>query len=260
MMQLIDTHAHIYSKEFAKDIHDVLRISEEQGVNKIYMPNVDATTIDGMLEMEQKYPAMCIPMMGLHPCHVEKGFERELYVVEEWLAKRPFVAVGEIGLDYYWDKTHIAEQKEALSIQLEWAKKYKIPVAIHCRNSFSDTADIIEAAQDGTLRGVFHCFSGTAADAERAVNLGFMLGIGGVVTFKNGGIAEIMPDIDLANVILETDCPYLAPVPHRGKRNEPSYIRLIAEKLADLKQMPLQELAAITTSNALRLFEKSDNQ
>ncbi|SFC92042.1 TatD DNase family protein [Flexibacter flexilis DSM 6793] len=257
MIQLIDTHAHIYAKDFRKDIDDVLRVASEEGVYKIYMPNVDSETIDPMLEMEQKYPAQCVPMMGLHPCHVKKDFEKELYQVETWLAKRPFVTVGEIGLDFYWDMTFREQQEEALRIQLRWAKQYNIPVAIHCRNSFAETADIIEAEQDGTLTGVFHCFSGNADDAKRAAALGFVVGIGGVATFKNGGVAEAVPDIDLSQIVLETDCPYLAPVPHRGKRNEPSYIALIAQKLADIKAIPLEELAKITTANALKLFKQT---
>lgn len=194
--------------------------------------------------------------MGLHPCHVLKGFEKELYEVENWLSKRPFVAVGEVGLDFYWDTTFRAEQEEAFRIQLRWAKQYDIPVIIHSRNAFAEAAALVESEQDGTLRGIFHCFSGTSADVQRAVGLGFMIGVGGVVTFKNGGLAELIPEIELASVVLETDCPYLAPVPHRGKRNEPAYLSIIAQKVADLKKMDVEELAKITTENALKLFEK----
>lgn len=250
----IDSHAHIYSEQFKKDRAEVIEKSREVGVGKIYMPNVDHASIEEMLEVEEKYPDQCISMMGLHPCSVNKSFEKELYIVEEWLNKRDFVAVGEIGIDLYWDKTFQQYQKEAFKIQVQWAKEKKVPVVIHCRESFIETIELVEELKDERLTGVFHCFNGSMEDAQRVIKLGFYLGIGGVVTFKNGGLDKVVPDIDLNYVVLETDSPYLAPSPHRGKRNEPGYIPVIAQKIADLREMPVEEIEQITTNNALRLF------
>lgn len=254
MEEFIDSHAHIYLDKFKEDIHDVLERSFEEGVNKIYMPNIDHTSIDDMLELENKYPANCIPMMGLHPCSVQKGFEKELYQVEEWLGRRNFAAVGEIGTDLYWDKTFWPEQQEAFKIQVDWAKKYNLPVVIHCRESIDETIELVEQFKDDNLKGVFHCFSGDLEQARRIINLGFYLGFGGVATFKNGGLDTVIPEVDLEYMLLETDSPYLTPTPHRGKRNEPSYIPLIARKIASLKTKPLDEVAAKTTLNTLKLF------
>lgn len=250
----IDTHAHIYSEQFKEDSAEVIEKSKEAGVAKIYMPNIDHTSIDDMMELEAKYPDQCIAMMGLHPCSVNKTFEKELYIVEEWLNKREFVAIGEIGIDLYWDKTFQEYQKEAFKIQVKWAKEKNIPVVIHCRESFNETIELVEELKDENLKGVFHCFTGTMEDAQRVIELGFYLGIGGIVTFKKGGLDKVIPDIELDYVVLETDSPYLAPTPHRGKRNEPTYIPIIAQKIADLKEMPLEEIAQITTTNALKLF------
>ncbi len=250
---MIETHAHLYAEEFDKDRAEMLERAQEEGVTRLYMPNIDSQSIDAMLEVEQKFP-QTIATMGLHPCYVKKDFEKELYQVESWLAKRKFVAVGEIGLDFYWDKTFRAQQEEALKIQINWAKEYKIPIILHCRDSFQETLDIVKSLHDENLRGVFHCFSGTADQAKEVSDLGFYLGIGGIVTFKNGGLAEHIPDIDANMMVLETDAPYLAPTPKRGKRNEPAYISLIAQKLADLKELPVEELIEITSKNANQLF------
>jgi TatD DNase family protein len=250
-----DTHAHIYSKDFDKDRIDTLARSFESGVNKIFMPNVDHSSIDAMLEVEEKNPAQCIPMMGLHPCSVKKDFERELYVIETWLSKRKFAAVGEIGTDLYWDKTFWEHQKEAFNIQVNWAKKYELPIVIHCRDSMDETIQLLEPHIDGKLKGVFHCFGSSIAQAKQITSMGFYLGLGGVATFKKSGLDEVIPHLDLENIVLETDCPYLAPVPHRGKRNEPSYIPIIAQKIIELKKVTLAELASITTLNAQKLFE-----
>jgi TatD DNase family protein len=251
----IDTHAHIYSTEFKDDLTDTLARCEEQGIRRIYMPNVDHQSIDAMLEVELKAPDRCFPMMGLHPCSVKKGFERELYIVEEWLAKRKFSAVGEIGTDLYWDKTLWEEQQEAFNIQVGWAKKYNLPIVIHCRESIDQTIDLVESLQDGTLNGVFHCFSGSAEQAKRIIKLNFYLGIGGVATFKNGGLDKVLPEVSIDHLVMETDSPYLAPVPHRGKRNEPSYVPLIGDKISSLKNMSIEEVRSITSTNALKLFE-----
>jgi TatD DNase family protein len=247
----IDTHAHIYGDDFKNDTDDVLRRCEEERIDQIFMPNVDHTSIDAMMEVESRRPSMCYAMMGLHPCSVKKDFERELYIVETWLAKRKFAAVGEIGTDLYWDKSFWGQQQEALAIQLGWAKKYHLPVVLHCRESINETIEIIAKHQDGTLKGIFHCFTGTA---EQAAEI-FKIGLGGVVTFKNGGLDKVIPDIDLKHVVLETDSPYLAPVPHRGKRNEPSYLKLISTKISHLMNRSIEEVQRTTTENATALFK-----
>ena len=250
----IDTHAHIYADQFDVDRSDMLHRAEEKGVGKIFMPNIDHTSIDGMLELESKHPTMCFPMMGLHPCSVNKDFEKELYTVETWLAKRKFAAVGEMGTDLYWDKTFWDQQVEAFKIQVGWAKKYRLPIVVHCRESMDQTIALTETLQDGNLTGVFHCFTGTQEQAEKLVKLGFYLGIGGVATFKKGGMENVIPHIPLDRIVLETDSPYLTPTPHRGKRNEPSYIPLIADRVADMKNINIEELKLATTQNALKLF------
>ena len=218
------------------------------------MPNIDRTSIDAMLEVEHRYPQQCFSIMGLHPCSVKKDFETELYKVEEWLSKRKFVAVGEMGTDLHWDKTFWGQQQEAFKIQVGWAKKYRLPLVIHCRESIDETIGLLEPLLDGRLTGIFHCFSGSLEQAKKIIAMGFSLGIGGVVTFKNGGLDKILPEIDLKHIVLETDSPYLAPVPHRGKRNSPLYIPHIATKLAEVKNIPLEEVKVATNKNALTLF------
>jgi TatD DNase family protein len=251
---LTDSHAHIYAEQFREDREEVLRRAFEQQVTRIFMPNIDRSSIEVMLETEAAFPENCFAMMGLHPCSVNQAFMRELYTVEDWLAKRAFAAIGETGLDLYWDKSTLALQQEALQIQLELAKKYRLPIVLHTRDSFAETLELVRQAQDGTLRGVFHCFTGSAEEARQVVELQFMLGIGGVSTFKNGGLDRVLPEVSLEHLLLETDAPYLAPVPHRGKRNEPAYLPLIAARVAELKQVPLEEVWAKTTENALSLF------
>jgi TatD DNase family protein len=253
-LDYIDSHAHIYSEQFKPDQQEALRKAAEAGVSQILMPNIDHTSIDAMLQTEGDHPGACRAMMGLHPCSVEKHFEKELYIVEGWLAKRPFIAIGETGVDLYWDKTFLAQQQEALAIQARWARQYQVPIVLHTREAFQETYEVMAREQDGTLRGVFHCFSGTAAEAEQALELGFYLGIGGVATFKNGGLDKLLPQVPLDRILLETDCPYLAPVPHRGKRNEPAYLPLIARRVAEIKDVPLAELAEKTTANCRTLF------
>ena len=250
-----DTHAHIYSDEFLPDREDVLSRAREAGVEKIYMPNIDHTSIDAMLEVEMKYPGQCFAMMGLHPCSVKTDFQKELYLVEQWLGKRKFHAVGEIGTDLYWDKTFWEQQKEAFVIQVNWAKKHKLPIIIHCRESIDQTIELLEPLVDKTLRGIFHCFSGDAAQAKRIIAMGFYLGLGGVATFKNGGLDKVLPEVPMDRIVLETDSPYLAPVPHRGKRNEPSYIPLIANKVCNLMNVAVEELQKTTSANAGKIFD-----
>ncbi|MCA4899528.1 MAG: TatD family hydrolase [Bacteroidota bacterium] len=250
----IDTHAHIYSDEFKPDRQDMLSRAVEADVQRIYMPNIDHTSIDNMLELETKSAGVCVSMMGLHPCYVNKEFEKELYLVEEWLGKRKFAAVGEIGTDLYWDKTFWGQQQEAFKVQVGWAKKYRLPIVIHCRESIDETIQLLEPMLDGQLTGVFHCFSGSVEQAKKIMAMGFYLGIGGVATFKNGGLEKVLPEIGLEKLILETDSPYLAPVPHRGKRNEPAYLPLVAQKICDYKKISEQELKDVTFANANRLF------
>lgn len=254
-MELIDTHAHIYAEEFATDREQMIARSLDYHVRKVYMPNIDTSTIEAMLELEAQYPDYCAAMMGIHPCHIDAKFEKQLAQVEDWLGKRQFAAIGEIGVDLYRDKTFQAQQEEALAIQLSWAQKYELPVVIHCRAALEETLRILEKHQDGRLKGIFHCFSGTLKEAERILALGFYLGIGGIVTFKNAGLDQVVATLDLERIVLETDAPYLSPAPHRGKRNEPAHLLYIAEKVAELKGVDLATVAKITTANAMNVFE-----
>jgi TatD DNase family protein len=255
-MNLIDTHAHIYSTKFDSDRDEVIDEIRKAGIERIYMPNVDVETIDRMLDCESRYGDLCIPMMGLHPCDVKEDFEQQLYVMEAWLNKRSFAAVGEIGTDLYWDKSGFERQKEALNIQVNWAKERKLPIVLHCRESIDETIEIIEKAQDGSLSGIFHCFTGSLEQAKKIIKLGFLLGIGGVSTYKNGGLDQVIPFIGLDHLVLETDAPYLAPLPHRGKRNTPAYLPSIAQRVGDLLQMSATDVASLTKSNALNLFKE----
>lgn len=250
----IDTHAHIYANQFSQDRDLMLEKTFACDVQRIYLPNIDHESIDSMLELEAKYPKNCFATMGLHPCSVGKDFEKELYLVENWLSKRKFVAIGEMGTDLYWDKTFFEEQKEAFKVQVHLAKKYNLPIIIHCRDSFQETIELLEPLKDDNLKGIFHCFTGTAKDAQKVIDLGFLMGIGGVVTFKNGGLDTVLPNVDLKHLVLETDSPYLAPVPHRGKRNETSYIPIIAQKIAQIKNIDVEVVKQATTENALALF------
>ncbi len=252
----IDTHAHLYAEEFREDLKEVIHRCEESYVEKIFMPNIDHTSIDAMMETEAHYAGVCFATMGLHPCSVKKDFQRELYIVEEWLTKRKFSAIGEMGTDLYWDKTYWNEQKEVFAIQVEWAKKYSLPIIIHCRESIDETIAMVEQLHDDKLTGVFHCFAGNAEQAHKILGLNFVLGIGGVSTFKKGGLDLVLPEIPLGSIVLETDSPYLAPVPHRGKRNEPSYIPLIAQRVAAIKNVTVEEVMTQTTNNALKLFQQ----
>ncbi len=251
----VDTHAHLYLEQFDEDRDEMLQRARENGIEKFYLPNVDSSTIDDMLEMEKKYPEECFAMMGLHPCSVKENYKEELAIVENWLKKRPFVAVGEIGTDLYWDKTYIEEQKDAFRIQANWAKDLGIPIVIHCRDSMDLTIDLVQQEQDGRLSGIFHCFGGSLEQAQKIIDLGFYLGIGGVLTFKKSGLDQTIKDIALNHLVLETDSPYLAPTPFRGKRNESAYIRQIAEKMASVKETTIDEIESKTTKNAAKVFK-----
>lgn len=254
-MQFIDTHAHIYADSFNPDREAMLERAFAAGTGRVFMPNIDHASIDGMLALEQQYPQRCHAMMGLHPCHVLADFERQLQVVEGWLQRRKFIAIGEIGLDYHWSVAFAAQQREAFRIQVGWAKQYKLPIVIHCRNSFRETVELLHDIGTGGLTGIFHCFSGSLEEARTAIGMGFLLGIGGVATFRNGGLDRVLPHVDLRHLVLETDSPYLAPVPHRGQRNEPAHLPLVARRVADLKQLPVGEVAETTTQNALDLVK-----
>ena len=253
-MILTDTHSHLYDHKFSEDRVDMIVRAFEENVQRIFIPNVDQHTVKGMMDIVTEYPQKCFPMMGLHPCHVKKDFKAELAVLKMHLDAGGFCAVGEIGIDLYWDKTFIEEQKEAFRTQIHWAKERGLPIAIHCRDAFDEIFEILEDEKGDLLRGVFHCFTGTLEQAHRAINLNFYLGIGGVVTFKKAGLDVVVKDIDLKHVVLETDSPYLSPSPNRGKRNESSYLIHIAQKVADLHQVPIERLAQITTHNSVKLF------
>ncbi len=254
-MQFIDTHAHIYSHQFQNDRKEMLMRTFEAGVQKILMPNVDSESIEGMLALERDYPQQCFPMMGLHPCSVNQDFEQELKIVENWLSQRKFVAVGEMGIDLYWDKTFFEQQKEAFRIQAGWAKQYHLPLVIHSRESIKEVINLLGELADRDLFGVLHCFTGTLEDAQRLISMNFKLGIGGVVTYKNGGLEPVIRELDLEHLVLETDSPYLAPVPYRGKRNETSYVPIIAQRIAHIKGISLEEVAEKTTETAIQLFQ-----
>lgn len=254
-MNWIDSHAHLYGKDFSGDRKEMVERALAAGVTRLFLPNIDSGSINSMLELEAQFPDNCYAMMGVHPCHVNENVDHELTVVRTWLEKRPFKAIGEIGLDFYWDKTYTEQQYKAFRAQLELARSYDLPVSIHARESTRECIDVVRSLQDGRLSGVFHCFSGTLEQAREVIDLGFYLGIGGVVTFKKSGLDQVVEQIDMQHIVLETDAPYLAPVPYRGKRNESSYIPLIGEKIADIKNLKIADVAAITTSNALKLFK-----
>lgn len=253
-MQLIDTHTHIFLPEFNDDRDQVINYARENGVNQVLLPNVDSTTSESLLKLADQYPDFCLPMMGLHPTSVDENFQDELTKVEDWLEKRKFYAIGEIGVDLYWDKTYKLQQEEAFLHQINLAKKYKLPIVIHARESFNEIFKIVEKEKDDNLNGVFHAFTGNEKQADQIVEWGFKIGIGGIVTFKNAGLDKVVNNIDINHIVLETDSPYLAPVPKRGKRNESAYIVYIAQKIAEIKNISVEEVARITTNNARQLF------
>ncbi len=253
-MKIIDTHCHIYSTDFEEDRDASIARAVEAGITPILMPAIDRTTHDLMLKVERDHPDDCFSMMGLHPCSVKEDYQDELDAVERHLASRPFKAIGETGLDFYWDKTFTPQQYEAFRRQLDWALQFDLPIVIHSRSSTDECIEVVREFQNGHLKGVFHCFSGTVVQAREIMDLGLYLGIGGVLTFKNSGLDKVMKEIPLEKVVLETDAPYLAPVPFRGKRNEPAHIIHVARKLADICETSLESIAAITTANAQKLF------
>lgn len=252
---MIDTHSHIYHHRFDDDFENMLARAKQVGVKQIYLPNIDAESIPALKRVARNHEN-CIPMMGLHPAHVKEDYREQLDVILRELEEGdlPYAAVGEIGIDLYWDKTYLGEQQEAFSIQIEKAKELGLPIVIHCREAFDEIFAVLEEHHDDKLFGIFHCFTGNLAQAKQAIGYNMKLGIGGIVTFKNGGLDETLANIEVEHLVLETDAPYLAPMPHRGKRNEPSYLKLIAEKLAEIKGMSLSEINNITTANAKAVF------
>ncbi|MBK6362440.1 MAG: TatD family hydrolase [Saprospiraceae bacterium] len=248
-----DTHAHVYVEEFGNDLSEVLKRAGEAGVDHIFMPNIDSGSIPALHKVEADY-TFCTAMMGLHPCHVGENFNEELKIVKEWLFGRRYAAVGEIGIDLYWDKTFVHEQEMAFRQQTEWALELNLPIVIHSRESLDMTISIVSEYVAKGISGVFHCFTGTREQAFKIVDMGFFLGIGGVVTYKNSHLGEVLEDIPMKNIVLETDSPYLPPVPYRGKRNEPSFIIEVAKKLSLIKKMEISEIGSITTNNAKNLF------
>ena len=248
---MIDTHAHIYLPEFNGDRNEIIGNAKKAGILKILMPAIDSGTHAFMLEVERNFEE-CVAMIGLHPCSVKENCDKELDVVTSYLKNRRFIAIGEIGMDFYWDVSFSSQQYDAFHQQIKMAIEYHLPIVIHSRNSIDECIEVIHQYPDA--RGVFHCFSGTEQQARQIIAMQFMLGIGGVATFKNAGLDKVIQAVGITNIILETDAPYLAPVPYRGKRNEPAYIRIIAEKISELVTMPIKEIEEITTSNAIRLF------
>lgn len=251
---IIDTHSHLYLEEFDKDRAEMLVRAENEGVTQIIMPAIDNVTHAGMLEIERRFTGKCFAMMGLHPCSIKESYKEELKVVNDYFQQRKFAAVGETGLDFYWDLSFTKEQYDSFQFQIELALQYDIPVVIHSRKSIDECIKVIRENQKGNLKGVFHCFSGDLHQAKLIIDLGFYLGIGGVITFKNSGLDKVMTEVDMKHVVLETDAPYLAPVPFRGKRNECSYLKYVIEKLSEVKNISKEEIAMITTENAKTLF------
>ena len=252
---LIDTHSHIYLEDFSHDLDDVVQNAYNNNVKKIILPNISSGTVKRLLDLTDSYPHLCFPLMGLHPTSVTSDYKDELEAIEYWMEKRKFYGIGEIGIDLYWDKTYIKEQTEAFRYQVRLAKSKQLPVVIHNRNSFDEVYKVVNEEQDGSLKGIFHCFTGSEKEALKIIDLGFLIGIGGVVTFKNNELAQVVEKLDLSNLVLETDAPYLAPVPKRGRRNESSYLVYVAQKVAEIFDIPVEKVADITTSNARNLFE-----
>jgi TatD DNase family protein len=254
----VDTHTHLYDDRLNSEKQDeMIRRALDAGIQKLYMPNCDQHSIPGMMRIAETFPGQCLPMIGVHPTYVKGDYETELAIARTWLEKGSFVAIGEIGLDYYWDKTFVAEQKDAFGRQIDWALEYDLPIVIHSRESIDDCIEIVTGKQNGKLRGIFHCFSGNMEEAQKIADLGFLLGIGGVVTYKsNKALHEVVRNMPLETLVLETDAPYLSPVPFRGKRNESSYLTFIAEKIAEIRGISIEEVGQATTDNAAKLFAR----
>lgn len=253
-MIFTDTHSHLNSEQFDKDRNEMINRAINSGVKRLFIPSIDSEYIQSMFDVSENFPENVHLMMGVHPTHIKENYKEELAIAREWLETKKFVAVGEIGIDLYWDDTYINQQKEAFKTQVQWAKELGLPINIHCRNAFEEIFEILEEEKSEKLFGIFHCFTGSLEDAKKAIGYNLKLGIGGVATFKNGKIDKFLAEIPLEHIVLETDAPYLAPTPFRGKRNESSYIINIAEKLATIYQKNLNEIAEITTQNSIDIF------
>lgn len=255
-MEFIDTHTHLFVEQFDEDRSAIVQKSIDAGITKMLLPNIDIDSIDDMHELAKQFPDHCIPMMGLHPCSVKENWEKDLKIVKHNLFKQRYCAVGEIGIDLYWDQSTVENQKKAFALQIEWAKELGLPIVIHVRDAFDEAFEVVDQLNDEKLTGVFHCFTGDLDQANHILNYGgFKLGLGGVLTFKNSGVDKTVAQIDMEHFVLETDSPYLAPTPFRGKRNESSYLTYVASKLADLKGIAIEKVAEITTQNAKELFK-----
>jgi len=256
--KLIDTHAHLYASQFDEDRGAMINRALEAGVEKIFLPNIDLDSIKGMHDLIEKYPGICYPMMGLHPCDVKEGFEEVLAKIEKELFTNldKYIAVGETGIDLYWDKSTLNWQVQAFEVQITWCQQTGLPIVIHARDSIDELIAILQKPKNKGITGVFHCFTGNLTQAQQILELGFYLGLGGVLTFKKSPLVEVVKDLPIDRLILETDSPYLAPMPHRGKRNESAYVQFVAQKLAEIKDISLTQVAETTTANALRLFNK----
>ena len=252
---ITDTHTHLYSEEFDQDRDDMIQRAKDAGVSRFFIPAIDSSSTERMLDLEKNHPNEMFLMMGLHPTYVKENYKEELTHVKKWLDKRSFYAIGEIGIDLYWDKTFLKQQQEAFRIQIQWAKEKKLPIVIHCRDAFEEVFEILEAEKGADLFGIFHCFTGTLAQAEQAISYNMKLGIGGVATFKKGKIDKFLNQIDIKNIVLETDAPYLAPTPYRGKRNESSYITNVVDKLVAIYGLTFDEISEITTQNSKDIFK-----
>lgn len=256
-MQLTDTHTHLFLSEFDADRAEMMQRAIDKGVTKCFLPNIEVSTISLLLKTCDEFPDACFPMMGLHPCSVSADYEQQLTEIKGWFGKRKIYAVGEIGIDLYHDISFAEQQKKAFCTQIEWAKEMEIPIIIHCRNSFNEVMDIVTEMLDDRLKGIFHCFSGNSEEAKRVMDLkSFKMGIGGVVTYKNSTLPKILAGVPLSYIVLETDSPYLTPVPFRGKRNESSYIWYVADKLSEIYRLPIEKIAEVTTQNAMEVFGK----
>ncbi|AQS94077.1 hydrolase TatD [Polaribacter sp. BM10] len=251
---ITDTHTHLYSSQFNEDQKEMIQRAKDAGVSRFFIPAIDSSYTESMLKLEEEYPLDVYLMMGLHPTSVKENYLEELQHVKKWIDKKDFFAIGEIGIDLYWDKSFLKQQQEAFSTQIKWAKEKKLPIVIHCRDAFDEIFEILEEEKGDDLRGIFHCFTGTKEQADKAISYNMKLGIGGVATFKNGKIDKFLNEIDLQHIVLETDAPYLAPTPYRGKRNESAYITNVIDKLVDIYGVSFKEISEITTQNSKAIF------
>ncbi|MBE7659586.1 TatD family hydrolase [Tenacibaculum finnmarkense] len=251
---ITDTHTHLYSEEFDQDRTEMIQRAKDAGVSRFFIPAIDSSSTERMFDLEKNFPNDVFLMMGLHPTYVKENYKEELAHVKKWINKRPFYAIGEIGIDLYWDKTFVTQQQEAFRTQIQWAKEKKLPIVIHCRDAFDEVFEVLEAEKGADLFGIFHCFTGTLAQAKQAISYNMKLGIGGVATFKKGKIDKFLNEIDIKDIVLETDSPYLAPTPYRGKRNESAYLTNVVDKLVDIYGLTFDEISAITTQNSKDIF------